>query len=62
MKQIAIFLSLLISTTLYAQKKYGNVVDQTGSPIIGATVLEEGTTNGTNLTLYISLSGRFQTK
>lgn len=47
MKQIAIFLSLLISTTLYAQKKYGNVVDQTGSPIIGATVLEEGTTNGT---------------
>ena len=40
---------LLISATLFAQQHSvkGNVVDQNGLPIIGMTVLEQGTNNGT---------------
>lgn len=30
-----------------SQKVKGSIVDQTGEPIIGATIIEEGTTNGT---------------
>ena len=33
---------------MYAQEAItGNVVDQTGEPVIGATVMEKGTSNGT---------------
>ena len=39
----------MVSTILYAQKieASGTVVDQTGETIIGATIMEKGTTNGT---------------
>ena len=39
----------LIIPDMYAQNGYeikGTVIDQTGQPVIGATVLEKGTTNG----------------
>ena len=43
------FLSLLSVTLMYAQSSEisGNVVDATGEPVIGATVMEKGTSNGT---------------
>lgn len=40
---------LLIAPDLSAQNGFevrGTVTDQTGQPVIGATVLEKGTTNG----------------
>ena len=41
------FLGLLLSTMMYAQQEIsGTVVDAMG-PVIGATVMEKGTTNGT---------------
>ena len=41
------FLSLLTCTIMYAQEIAGNVTDATGEPVIGATVMEKGTSNGT---------------
>ena len=42
------FALLLTSTIMYAQSEItGTVVDGTGEPVIGATVMEKGTTNGT---------------
>ena len=41
------FLSLLLCTIMYAQEITGNVTDATGEPVIGATVMEKGTSNGT---------------
>ena len=42
------FLSLLLCTIMYAQQEItGSVVDPSGEPIIGATVMEKGTSNGT---------------
>ena len=42
------FLTLMLCTLMYAQQDItGNVVDATGEPIIGATVMEKGTSNGT---------------
>ena len=42
------FLSLLLSTIMYAQSTItGNVTDKTGEAVIGCTVLEKGTSNGT---------------
>ena len=42
------FLTLMLCTIMYAQKEVaGNVVDLNGEPIIGATVMEKGTSNGT---------------
>ena len=41
------FFSLLLCTIMYAQEIGGNVVDATGEPVIGATVMEKGTSNGT---------------
>ena len=42
------FLTLLTCTIMYAQQAItGNVVDQTGEPVIGATVMEKGASNGT---------------
>lgn len=42
-------LMLLVCTIMYAQKieATGVVVDQTGETIIGATIMEKGTSNGT---------------
>ena len=41
------FLSLLTCTIMYAQEIAGNVTDATGEPVIGATVMEKGASNGT---------------
>ena len=42
------FLSLMLCTMMYAQTEItGTVVDETGEGIIGATVMEKGTSNGT---------------
>ena len=42
------FLTLVLCTFLYAQTEMsGTVVDETGEPVIGATVKEKGTSNGT---------------
>ena len=41
-------LTLVASTAMYAQTMIqGTVVDQTGETVIGATVMEKGTSNGT---------------
>ena len=41
------FLTLMVAMTMQAQQEIsGNVVDPEGEPIIGATVMEKGTSNG----------------
>ena len=46
--RIALMLVLsLIVGTVSAQTVNGNVVDETGEPVIGATVMEKGTKNAT---------------
>ena len=48
MKKLLLSLSLaLVSTIMYAQEISGTVVDATGESVIGATVMEKGTSNGT---------------
>ena len=42
-----VFLSLMLCQISYAQQISGNVTDATGEAIIGATVMEKGTSNGT---------------
>ena len=47
-KLILSLLTLLTSTMMYAQSEIsGTVVDATGESVIGATVMEKGTSNGT---------------
>ena len=42
------FLALMLCTIMYAQTEItGTVVDETGEGVIGATVMEKGTSNGT---------------
>ena len=42
------FMLMLTCTLVYAQTEItGTVVDETGETVIGATVMEKGTTNGT---------------
>ena len=42
------FLSLMLCTIMYAQQEIkGTVLDETGEGVIGATVMEKGTSNGT---------------
>ena len=42
------FALIFASTIMYAQSEIsGTVVDPTGETVIGATVMEKGTTNGT---------------
>lgn len=44
----AFLLMLIISISAFAQNRItGNVVDQAGEPVIGASVIQKGTTNGT---------------
>jgi len=50
MKRLLLVLSLVITATMaFAQSRTisGTIVDEGGEPLIGATVLEENTTNGT---------------
>ena len=46
---IALYLLLLISSPLYAQSVdvSGRILDETGEPLPGVSILEKGTTNGT---------------
>ena len=47
-KMFLSFALLLMSTIMYAQTEIsGTVVDTTGESVIGATVKEKGTSNGT---------------
>jgi hypothetical protein len=48
MKQLLMSLVLMMTalTASAQQEVSGNVVDKTGEPIIGATVMEKGTSNG----------------
>ena len=48
-KYLTMVMLLLIGMTAYAQQHSvkGTVVDQNGIPVIGMTVLEQGTNNGT---------------
>jgi TonB-linked SusC/RagA family outer membrane protein len=48
LRWLSVFLMLLAGQTLWAQQRQvtGIVKDQTGEPIIGASVLEKGSTNG----------------
>ena len=47
-KLILSFFALLASTVMYAQTEIsGSVVDASGESVIGATVMEKGTSNGT---------------
>ena len=53
------FLSLLCCTIMYAQQEItGNVVDPEGEPVIGATVMEKGTSNG----VITDIDGNFRVK
>ena len=49
MRKYLTIVMLFLSATLFAQQHSvkGNVVDQNGLPVIGMTVLEQGTNNGT---------------
>ena len=41
---------LMFCSIIYAQNKItasGTIVDETGAPVIGATIMEKGTANGT---------------
>ena len=40
------FLVLLLSTIMYAQQEITGTVTDAMGPVIGATVMEKGTTNG----------------
>ena len=53
------FLSLLLTMAMYAQQEItGNVVDPEGEPVIGATVMEKGTSNG----VITDIDGNFRVK
>ena len=41
------FLSLMLCTIMYAQQEITGTVNDAMGPVIGATVMEKGTTNGT---------------
>ena len=41
------FLSLLMCTMMYAQQEISGTVTDAMGPVIGATVMEKGTSNGT---------------
>lgn len=58
LRWLSVFLMLLIGQTLSAQQRQvtGIVKDLTGEPIIGASVLEKGTTNG----VITDLDGNFK--
>ena len=53
------FLTLMVAMTMQAQQEIsGNVVDPEGEPIIGATVMEKGTSNG----VITDIDGNFKMK
>ena len=53
------FLTLMVAMTMQAQQEIsGNVVDPEGEPVIGATVMEKGTSNG----VITDIDGNFRMK
>ena len=59
MKKITLFVTLLFAVTqLFAQNITGKVTDQSGEALIGATIVEKGTNNGTTT----NTEGKFQIK
>ena len=46
-RRLLSFLALLLSTIMYAQQEITGTVNDAMGPVIGATVMEKGTTNGT---------------
>ena len=53
------FLAMMLCTIMYAQQEItGNVADPEGEPIIGATVMEKGTSNG----VITDIDGNFRIK
>lgn len=57
MKKILLCISLvMLGTSLFSQMVKGKITDEGGEPLIGATVLEKGTTNGT----ATDLDGNFE--
>jgi iron complex outermembrane receptor protein len=59
MKEIRLFLLMLIaSLQAIGQNTTGKVTDQSGAPLIGATIVEKGTTNGTTA----DATGKFEIK
>ena len=56
--KVLISMMLLMSVMSYAQTSVtGTITDESGEPIVGATVLQENTTNGT----ITDINGQFQT-
>ena len=59
MRALMFALLLLNSTLMFAQSVVtGNVKDQTGEPLIGVSILEQGTSNGT----VTDIDGNFSLK
>jgi iron complex outermembrane receptor protein len=59
MKKITLFVTLLFAVTqLFAQNITGKVTDQSGEALIGASIVEKGTNNGTTT----NTEGKFQIK
>lgn len=60
LRHVMLLMMLLVTSMIYAQKQdcAGVVLDPNGEPIIGATILEKGTQNGT----ATDLDGRFALK
>ena len=59
LRAIMLTFSLLLGTIMYAQQEVtGNVVDPDGEPVIGATVMEKGTSNG----VITDIDGNFRIK
>ena len=44
---VPLLLCLMVSAAVFARQIEGKVVDPSGEPVIGATVMEQGTSNGT---------------
>lgn len=61
-KALFLMMCLCFSISVLAQAKTvtGTVVDAIGEPIIGASVLEMGTTNGTITDVDVTLLSRFR--
>ena len=59
---VLVFSLLLLSCSLWGQKKFvqGKVIDEQKEPVIGVTIMEKGTTNGTSTDVDGSFSIRVE--
>ena len=60
-KYLTMVVLLLMSISMFAQQHSvkGTVVDQNGVPVIGMTVMEQGTQNGTTTALMVIIRSFF---